>query len=94
MISVTMVGANAYLVELSGSAYGNVEYRYTVTLTPDYHRKLTGGRVTQEWLIVSTFRFLLENEPVAALRQTFALEDVRADYPDYEVAMTARLAPN
>ena len=75
MISASMVGVNVYEVVVDGSD-GGAETTHRVSLSPDYYRKLTGGTITHEWLLIQSFKFLLEREPASAILATFDLEDI------------------
>ena len=69
-----------------------VETTHRVTLSPEYHRKLCGGGVTQEWVIVQAFRFLLERECNSAILKSFDLEDIGRYFPEFEAEMIQRLS--
>ena len=75
MISATMVDANTYQVIVEG----DVETSHTVTLDPDYYRKLCSGTVTHEWVLIQSFRFLLEREPNPANLASFDLQEGRSE---------------
>ena len=57
---------------------------HTVTLSPDYKQKLTGGKVPAEKLIEKSFEFLLEREPQTNILKTFDLPEIQRYFPDYE----------
>lgn len=85
-----MVGVNVYEVVVDGRD-GATETTHRVTLHPDYYRKLTGGTITHEWLIIQAFKFLLEREPASAILESFDLEVINRYFPEFEAEMTARL---
>ena len=57
---------------------------HTVTVDPEYHRKLTGERIDMEALIEKSFRFLLEREPNTAILSRFDLPLIGHYFPEYE----------
>ena len=57
---------------------------HTVTVDPEYHRKLTGERIDMEALIEKSFRFLLEREPNTAILGRFDLPLIGRYFPEYE----------
>ena len=87
MISATMVDANTYEVIVEG----DTETSHTVTLTPDYYRKLCGARVTHEWLLIQAFRFLLDREPNTSILASFDLQDINRCFPEFEEEIRGRL---
>ena len=87
MISATLVDTNTYEVVIDRPE----ETRHRVRLSQEYYKKLTGGTITHEWLIVQAFNFLLEREPSSAILREFDLEDINAYFPDFEAAMAQRL---
>jgi hypothetical protein len=91
MISATLVDANVYEVVVDGGD-GSEESTHRVTLQPDYYKKLCGGTITHEWLIIQSFRFLLEREPNTAILASFDLEDINRYFPEFEDEMSQRLA--
>ncbi len=87
MISATMVDANTYEVIVEG----DVETSHTVTLDPDYYRKLCSGTVTHEWVLIQSFRFLLEREPNTSILTAFDLQDINRYFPEFEDEIRTRL---
>lgn len=57
---------------------------HTVTVNPDYHRKLTGGKVPAERLVERSFEFLLEREPNTSILRRFDLPVIQSYFPEYE----------
>ncbi|MEM7220472.1 MAG: hypothetical protein AAF515_19080 [Pseudomonadota bacterium] len=93
MIFVTMTGTNAagdalYQVDVEGET----ETQHEVSLADAVYRRLCDGGVTHEWLIVSSFKFLLEREPNTSILPRFALEEIESYFPGYEVEMRRRLS--
>ena len=87
MISVTMVDVNLYEVVVEGET----ETCHRVGMSADYHKKLCGGTMTQEWVIVQSFKFLLEREPNTAILASFDLPDIGRYFPEFEDEMFKRL---
>jgi hypothetical protein len=58
--------------------------QHTVTVTPDYWQKLTGGRVPAETLIEKSFEFLLERENNTSILRSFDLPVIQRYFPEYE----------
>lgn len=57
---------------------------HMVSLTSDYYKKLTGGKVSQEILIIKSFEFLLEREPNTSILRSFELSVIGRYFPEYE----------
>ena len=57
---------------------------HIVSLTSDYYKKLTAGKVTQEVLIEKSFEFLLEREPNTSILRSFELPVIGRYFPEYE----------
>ena len=71
---------------------GRTTTTHTVTVSPDYYKKLTGGRVTADELVEKSFEFLLERESNTSILSTFDLPVIQRYFPDYERTITAALA--
>jgi hypothetical protein len=56
-----------------------------------YFRKLCGGTVTHEWVIVQSFRFLLEREPNTSILSEFDLPVIANYFPEFERELAERL---
>jgi hypothetical protein len=87
MITASLVDANTYEVVVSGAP----ETVHRVHMAPDYYRKLSGGTVTHEWVLIQAFQFLLEREPNTAILPTFDLTVINRYFPEFEAAMRQRL---
>lgn len=87
MISVTLVDASTYEVVVGDGARGI----HRVRMDGDYHRKLSGGAFTHEWVLVQAFRFLLEQEPAVEIPPQFDLATLAAAYPEFEADIERRL---
>jgi len=57
---------------------------HTVTVSPDYYQKLTGGDVSAETLVEKSFEFLLERESNASILSRFDLPVIGRYFPEYE----------
>ncbi len=65
--------------------------RHEVTLDPDYHHKLTGGRISPEALVEKSFEFLLEREPNTSILSRFELPVIGRYFPEYEDDIRKRI---
>jgi len=79
-IRVVSSGNNTYQVTVESAT----ATQHTVTLTPDYRQKLTGGRVPAETLIQKSFEFLLERESNTSILRSFELPVIQRYFPEYE----------
>ena len=70
---------------------GRTTTTHTVTVSLDYYKKLTGGRVTADELVEKSFEFLLERESNTSILSTFDLPVIQRYFPDYERTITAAL---
>ncbi len=57
---------------------------HTVTVEPEYCKKLTGGKVSTETLIEKSFEFLLQREPNTSILRSFDLAVISRYFPEYE----------
>ena len=87
MISVTLVDVETYEVVVEGET----ETSHRVHMSAQYHRKLCSGTMTQEWVIVQSFKFLLEREPNTAILASFDLPEIGRYFPEFETEMASRL---
>jgi hypothetical protein len=74
-IIVKKEDANTFIVSVDDTTF-------KVTLTDDYHKKLT--KQSKEELIEASFKFLLEREPKKAILKEFNLEIIKKYFPEYE----------
>jgi hypothetical protein len=65
--------------------------RHTVTVSPDYHAKLTDGKVSPEVLVERSFEFLLEREPNTSILGSFDLPVIGRYFAEYESEIGKRL---
>ena len=89
MISASLVDLHTYEVVVEG-AEAATPTTHRVKLTPAYYEKLCGRTITHEWLIIQSFKFLLEREPNTSILREFDLEDIGRYFPEYEEEMAAR----
>jgi hypothetical protein len=90
-ISVSLVDADTYEVVVGGGRPGSTETTHRVHMSQAYYRTLCAGTVTHEWVLVQSFRFLLEREPNTAILREFDLPVIGEYFPEYEREMRARL---
>jgi hypothetical protein len=86
-IRVRLESQNTYAVTVEGPTTTT----HTVTLSPAYHRKLTGGRVSPETLVKRSFEFLLEREGNTSILSRFDLPVIGRYFPEYERVIAERL---
>jgi hypothetical protein len=86
-IRIQNTTAGAYQVRVE-SASTTV---HSVTVTPEYLQKLTGGRAPAETLIEKSFEFLLERESNTSILRAFDLPVIQRYFPDYERTITSVL---
>jgi hypothetical protein len=79
--------ANTYQVTVDGDSIT----QHSVTVTPEYYRKLTGGRVSAETLIEKSFEFLLERESNASILRSFDLPVIQRYFPEFERTIGTQL---
>jgi hypothetical protein len=86
-IRVNKTGAGAYQVSVEGPS----TTMHSVTVTPEYFQKLTGGRASAETLLEKSFEFLLEREGNTSILRTFDLSVIQRYFPEYERTITSAL---
>lgn len=64
---------------------------HRVTVSPDYHRKLTDGDASPEKLVEESFEFLLEREPNTSILSSFDLPVIGRYFPEYEDEIRKRV---
>jgi hypothetical protein len=87
MIEVQAVDDKTYRVTVSAGATTT----HTVTVDPDYHARLTGGKASAEELVRRSFEFLLEREPNTSILARFELPVIGRYFPEYETVIRGRL---
>jgi hypothetical protein len=86
-IRVKGAGANSYLVTVEGAS----TTVHSVTVTPEYLQKLSGGLATPETLIEKSFEFLLERESNTSILSSFDLPTIQRYFPEYERIIASAL---
>ncbi len=64
---------------------------HLVTVSTDYHNKLTNGKTPVEKLLEKSFEFLLEREPNTSILSSFDLPVIGRYFPEYEGKMKTML---
>ena len=80
MVSVQQMDDKTFQVTVTGTT----TTIHTVTVEPDYCKKLTGGRVRAETLVEKSFAFLLTREPNTSILRSFELPVIGRYFPEYE----------
>jgi len=57
---------------------------HTVEVASDYYKKITGGKITPDDLVIKSFKFLLQREPKEMIMSTFDLPTIKRYFPEYE----------
>ena len=86
-IRVVNTRAGTYEVTVEG-AFTTI---HSVTVTPEYLQKLTGGHVSAETLIEKSFEFLLERESNTSILRSFDLPVIQRYFPEYERTIASAL---
>jgi hypothetical protein len=86
-IRIENTGAGTYQVIVEGAS----TTVHSVTVTPEYLQKLTGGRASAETLIEKSFEFLLERESNTSILRTFELPTIQRYFPEYERTIVSAL---
>jgi hypothetical protein len=87
MIHVEQVDATTFRVRVEGQK----TTVHTVTVDPDYHMRVTGGRVSPRQLVEMSFEFLLEREPNTSILSRFELPVIARYFPEYADDMQGRI---
>ena len=80
MIQVNKLNDTTYEVTVTARSTTT----HTVTLTPEYARKLTDGACPTEHLVERSFDFLLERESNTSILRSFELSVIGRYFPEYE----------
>ncbi len=64
---------------------------HTVTVTPDYAARLTGGKVPADRLVERSFDFLLARESNTSILRSFELPVIGRYFPEYESTIRTML---
>ena len=86
-IRVENTGAGSYQVTVEGVS----TTVHSVSITPEYLLKLTGGRASAETLIEKSFEFLLERESNTSILRSFDLPTIQRYFPEYERTIESTL---
>lgn len=94
MISATLVDADpdqqTYMVSVAQQG-GREDAEFRVTLRQDLYQQLCAGGVTHEWVIVSSFKFLLAREDVGQILSVFDLAQISDYFPEYVATLQEEL---
>ncbi len=88
MIEVTAIDDSTFEVTIQSQR----ETRHRVTIDEADYQRLTGGRVSREKLLETSFEFLLEREPNTSILPTFDLMLISQYFPEYDSEIQQRLA--
>lgn len=80
MIKVEKIDEETFKVVVKDAAMTT----HTVSVSPEYYEKRTGGRVNTETLVEKSFEFLLEREPNTSILSMFDLPVIGRYFPEYE----------
>ena len=58
--------------------------RHRVTVSPEYQKELTAGKISTDELIKRSFEFLLEREASTSILRSFDLPLIGRYFPEYE----------
>jgi hypothetical protein len=86
-VRIENIGVNTYQVTVEGPS----TTVHSVTVTPEYLQKLSGGRASAETLIEKSFEFLLERESNTSILRAFDLPVIQRYFPEYERTIAAAL---
>jgi hypothetical protein len=86
-VHVESTGAGAFQVTVEGAS----TTVHSVTVTPEYLQKLTGGVASAEMLIEKSFEFLLERESNTSILRAFDLSVIQRYFPEYERTIASTL---
>jgi hypothetical protein len=87
MVSVQQMDDKTFEVAVTGTTTTT----HTVTVEPDYCKKVTGGRVRAETLVEKSFAFLLAREPNTSILRSFELPVIGRYFPEYETTIKKML---
>ena len=87
MIRIENTGTDTYQVTVESAT----TTQHSVTVTPEYWQKLTGGRVSVETLVEKSFEFLLERERNTSILRSFDLPVIQRYFPEFEGTIGKRL---
>lgn len=79
-VEVQKIDGNTFNVTVQGGR----TTQHKVTVSDEYHQKLTGGQESKEQLVKRSFDFLLEREPNTSILSSFDLPVIGRYFPEYE----------
>jgi hypothetical protein len=82
-ISIQQLDNDTYRVTVDARS----KTTHTVSVSNQYHQKLTGGSVSKDELVRRSFGFLLEREPNTSILTEFELSVIGRYFPEYEEEM-------
>jgi hypothetical protein len=88
-IEVAKIGESKFRVRV---VEARSETTHDVTVSPNDHARLTGGKVETEELVRRSFEFLLEREPKESILKRFDLSLISRYFPEYEREIKRRLS--
>jgi hypothetical protein len=86
-VRVASTGSGVYQVTVESDS----TTQHTVTVTPEYWQRLTGGRIPAESLIEKSFEFLLERESNTSILRSFDLPVIQRYFSEYERTISKSL---
>ena len=66
-------------------------YKYKVTFTEEYYKKLTAGKISPNELVKKSFEFLLSREGPESILLEFDLPTIQKYFPEYETLTQAEV---
>ena len=88
MITVEKIDATTFKVTVANG----VTTTHSITVSAEYWRKLTCGRLAPEKLVEKSFEFLLKREPNTSILRTSDLPVIQRYFPEYEKTIRNLLA--
>ena len=70
---------------------GRNESSHRVTLTAEYYKRLTDGKIEPQEIVKRSFEFLLEREPKESILGQFDLQVIARYFPEYDREIKRRL---
>ncbi|MEX2014820.1 MAG: hypothetical protein WD885_02700 [Candidatus Saccharimonadales bacterium] len=64
------------------------DYKYRVTFTDEYYKKLTSEKISPEELVRKSFEFLLEREGPESILSEFDLPTIQKYFSEYEAKIS------
>lgn len=86
-IAVEVINETTFAVSVSNGTTTT----HTVTVPPEYYRKLTSNRVSAATLVEKSFEFLLAREPNTSILRSFTLPIIQRYFSEYEQTISVML---